>query len=141
MCLGVAGGGHGAPRVPGHLDIGRQVTGDDCVQRNQYEQRQPEEEDDNREEVALGPRRVHVGVAHRGLGVIMVLSDCEHGRGQEDREEPRDEAHQPRLVLGPDEARSQGQTDCIIPEMETQSDLLSLFFAKFLTGGGDLEGV
>ena len=119
MCLGVAGGGHGAPRVSRHLDIGREVTGDDGVQRHQHEQRQPEEENDDGEEVALGPRRVHVGVTHRGLGVIMVLGDGQHGRGQENREEPRDETHQPRFVLGPDKARSERQTDCVIPDKES----------------------
>ena len=108
--------GHGAACVARHLDIGREVASYDGVQGHQHKQRQPEEEDDDREEVALGPRRVHVGVAHRGLGVIMVLGDGEHGRGQEDREEPRDEAHQARLVLGPDETCSEGQADCIIPE-------------------------
>ena len=104
MGLGVARG-HRAPRVPRHLDIGREVAGNDGVQRHEHEQRQPEEEDDDGEEVALGPRRVHVGAAHRSLGVVMVVGDGEHGRGQEDREEPRDEAHQPRLVLGPYETR------------------------------------
>ena len=40
VCLGVAGGSHGAPRVSRHLDIGREVTGDDGVQSHQHEQRQ-----------------------------------------------------------------------------------------------------
>ena len=104
LCLSVC---HCAPRVSRHLYIGRQVAGDDGVQRHEDEQRQPEEKDDDGEEVTLGPGRVHVGVTVGRLRVVVVLSDSQHWRGEQDREQPRYEAHKPSLVLGPDETRSQ----------------------------------
>ena len=49
--------------------------------------------------------------------MVLVVRDGEDGRGEEDGEEPGDQADQAGLVLGPDQPGSQGQTDGVIPSI------------------------
>ena len=49
----------------------------------------------------------------------LVVCDGEHGRGEDDGEEPGHEAHQPRLVLGPDEPRPQWHAHRVVPAQLT----------------------
>ena len=101
----------------GHVHIGREVAGDDGVEEDQHAQRQPEEQADYREEEGLRPGRVHVGGAAGVGGVLLVVGDGEDGGGEEDGEEPGDQAHQAGLVLRPDKPGSQGQTDGVVPSI------------------------
>ena len=101
----------------GHVHIGREMAGDDRVEEDEDTEWQPEEQADDREEEGLRPGRVHVGGA-AGVGwVLLVVGDGEDGGGEEDGEQPGDEADQPGLVLRPDEAGPQWQTDGVVPSI------------------------
>ena len=100
----------------GHVDIGGEVTGDDGVEEDEDAEREPEEEADDGEEEGLGPGRVHVGGTARVGGVVLVVGDGEDGGGQEDGEQPGDQADQTSLVLGPDQPRPQRETHRVVPK-------------------------
>ena len=104
--------------VFGHVHIGREMAGDDRVEEDEDAERQPEEQADDREEECLRPGRGHVGGA-AGVGGIfqLVVGDGEDGGGQEDGEQPGDEADQAGLVLGPDEPGPQWQADGVVPSI------------------------
>ena len=53
------------------------------------------------------------------LTTDLVVCDGEHGRGEDDGEKPGHEAHQPRLVLGPDEPRPQRHAHRVVPAQLT----------------------
>ena len=101
--------------VLGHVHVGREVAGDDGVEEDQHAQRQPEEQADDGEEERLRPGRVHVCGAAGVGGVVLVVGDGEDGGGQEDGEQPGDEADEAGLVLGPYQPRPQRQTDGVVP--------------------------
>ena len=102
----------------GHVHIGREVAGDDGVEEDEDAEGQPEEQADDREEEGLRPGRVHVGRAAGVVGVLLlVVGDGEDGGGEEDGEEPGDQADQAGLVLGPDEPGSQWQTHGVVPSI------------------------
>ena len=94
------------------------MAGDDGVEEDEDAERQPEEQADDREEEGLRPGRGHVGRAAGVVGVIrLVVGDGEDGGGQEDGEQPGDDADQAGLVLGPDEPGSEWQADGVVPSI------------------------
>ena len=101
--------------VLGHVHVGREVAGDDGVEEDQHAQRQPEEQADDGEEERLRPGRVHVCGTPGVGGVVLVVGDGEDGGGQEDGEQPGDEADEAGLVLGPYQPRPQRETDGVVP--------------------------
>ena len=100
----------------GHVHIGREMAGDYGIEEDEDAERQPEEQADDREEECLRPGRGHVGGA-AGVGGIfqLVVGDGEDGGGQEDGEQPGDEADEAGLVLGPYQPRPQRETDGVVP--------------------------
>ena len=107
----------GLTSVLGHVHIGRQMAGDDGVEEDEDTEREPEKQADDGEEEGLRPGRVHVGGAAGVGGVLLVVGDGEDGGGEEDGEEPGDQADQAGLVLRPDQPGSQGQTDGVVPSI------------------------
>ena len=99
----------------GHVDVGGEVGRNDGVEKDEDAQWQPEEQADDREEEGLRPGGVHVGGAAGVGGVVLVVCDGEDGRGEEDGEEPGDEADEAGLVLGPYQPRPQRETDGVVP--------------------------
>ena len=79
-------------------------AGDVDVEDDEDEERDEEEDGDDDDEVELGPPVVHRGEAGRRLRVEGVLRDEEYGRGEQERAEPRHDARQERLRLGPHNA-------------------------------------
>ena len=82
---------------------GNEVVRDVPVEEDEDEQRDEEEDGDDEDEVELGPRVVHGGQADRGR-LRRVLDHGEDGRGEAEGEQPRDQAGQARLRLGPHHA-------------------------------------
>ena len=61
----------------------------------------------------------HFYIDYHILTTDLVVCDGEHGRGEDDGEKPGHEAHQPRLVLGPDEPRPQRHAHRVVPAQLT----------------------
>ena len=80
-------------------------AGDVDVEDDEDEERDEEEDGDDDDEVELGPPVVHRGEAGRHGRAGCERRDGDDGRSQPEREQPRDEARQARLRLGPHDAR------------------------------------
>ena len=106
------------------------MAGDDGVEEDEDTERQPEEQADDREEERLRPGRVHVGGAAGVGGVVqLVVGDGEDGGGQEDGEQPGDEADQAGLVLRPDEPGSEWQADGVVPSiLRYWNNIVALYY-------------
>ena len=85
-------------------------AGDVDVEDDEDEERDEEEDGNDDDEVELGPPVVHRGEAGRHLRVGRERRDGDDGRRQPEGEQPRDQARQARLRLGPHDARLRRRT-------------------------------
>jgi hypothetical protein len=83
---------------------GQEVPRDVHVENDENEDGDEEEDGDDEDEVELGPKVVHLRQADGRLGVVGVGDHGQDGCGKAKGKQPRDEAGQTSLALGPHDA-------------------------------------
>ena len=96
-------------------DPSSEASGNDGVEQHEDKERQPEKQTDDGKKEDFSPWKIYISCAGGVVRVILIISNCQDGGGEEDGEQPGDEADHPCLALCPDQASTQGQTHCIVP--------------------------